>query len=849
MASIAMSAPPELGPGVSHELARWRSNQYRDIQYSLSLKLAAQGEALSGKLDIRVEISRAVADLVLDWRPPSPQARVWDVSVNGDSPAAATTRSDHLVISRTRLRAGRNMVQLRFESPIAQSGRAITRYRDREDGAQYLYTLFVPSDASTVFPCFDQPDLKARFRLEIETPGNWTVVANAPAEAPREQGGSRLHRFAQTPPISTYLFAFAAGPFEALSASGMRLYVRKSQLARATEEAGEVLHLARAAIAWLEEYFDTPFPFAKYDLVLIPEFAYGGMEHAGAAFLREDSVLFPSQPNEFDKLRRAQLIFHETTHQWFGDFLTMRWFDDLWLKEGFANLMAAKLAEALVPHLRPWSAFHQLKALAYRTDATRGSTPIYRTLDNLSDAKSAYGNIVYGKAPAVLRQAEFTLGARVFRSAVRRLLARRAWGVADWADLVHAFEQASGRPMKRWAQAWVKRRGMPVVSVHWSTTRQGSIRTLEITQRDALGSRAVWPMRLELGAFGPNPERKFSVSLAGRRAAVARAAGIQDVEFLYANVGDYGYGKFLLDERSRKAVLADPGMVRGELLRALVFDSLWESVRDADLDPLAYIDLAIEAALEEQDEVTLAALLARLQTAFLRYLPEARRAAAAERIERFLAQNMISAETAGRRIAFFRAMADCAWSPAALETLKGLLSESAQIPAVRLTSRDRFRMIRTLIARADPDARALLAAQSAADASDDGRRWAWTSAAASPDAATKAAYFARFIAESEVAESWVEEALGPFNDPAQAALTLPLLDRALRELPELKRKRKIFFVDNWLAAFIGGQTTRAAMEEVDQVLARADLDRDLQLKLLEALDGLERTVRIRERFP
>ncbi|OGA06237.1 MAG: hypothetical protein A3I00_02170 [Betaproteobacteria bacterium RIFCSPLOWO2_02_FULL_64_12] len=178
-----------------------------------------------------------------------------------------------------------------------------------------------------------------------------------------------------------------------------------------------------------------------------------------------------------------------------------------------------------------------------------------------------------------------------------------------------------------------------------------------------------------------------------------------------------------------------------------------------------------------------------------------------------------------------------------------MLSESAQIPAVRLTSRDRFRMIRTLIARADPDARALLAAQSAADASDDGRRWAWTSAAASPDAATKAAYFARFIAESEVAESWVEEALGPFNDPAQAALTLPLLDRALRELPELKRKRKIFFVDNWLAAFIGGQTTRAAMEEVDQVLARADLDRDLQLKLLEALDGLERTVRIRERFP
>ena len=845
---VAVSASPEVGAGVSHELALWRSKQYRDVRYALSLKLDEHSEAVGGTLEIHVEISRPVADLVLDWRPPSREARVWDVSVNGDSPAAATTRSDHLIVSRARLRAGENQVRLRFESPLAASGRAITRYRDREDGAQYLYTLFVPSDASTVFPCFDQPDLKARFLLEIETPQSWTVVANAPQQPVREPGGSRLHRFAQTPPISTYLFAFAAGPFVALSASGMRLYVRKSQLARADREAGEVLGLARAAIAWLERYFETPFPFAKYDLVLIPEFAYGGMEHAGAAFLREDSVLFPSEPNDVDRLRRALLVFHETTHQWFGDFLTMRWFDDLWLKEGFANLMAAKVAEAVVPRLRPWSAFHQLKALAYRTDATRGTTPVYRALDNLSDAKSAYGNIVYGKAPAVLRQAEFYLGAEVFRRAVRRLLARRAYGVADWADLVRAFEQASGRRMNAWAQAWVKRRGMPVVSVHWSKNRNGSTSKLDIMQQDALGSRALWPMRLEVGAFGRNPEQKFPVSLAGRRAAVAKATGIRDVEFLFANIGDYGYGKFLLDERSRGAVLADPAIVRGELLRALVFDSLWESVRDADLDPLAYIDLVIRVAPGEQDEVTLAALLERLQTAMLRYLPDPRRAAAAERVERFLAQNMTSAETAGRRIGFFRAMADCAWSPAGLQTLKGLLSGSAQIPGVRLSSRDRFRMIRTLIARADPDAGALLAAQSATDTSDDGRRWAWTSAAASPEAAAKAAYFGQFVADGDVAESWIEEALRPFNDPAHAALTLPLLERALSELPALKGKRKIFFVDNWLAAFIGGQTTRAALEEVDRALARPSFDPDLRLKVLEAQDGLERTVKVRERF-
>jgi len=844
----ALSATPGAGPGVSHELALWRSKQYRDVRYAVSLQLDGQGDAARGTLEIRARISRPLADLVLDWRPPSPRARVWDVSVNGDAPAPATTRSDHLVIARARLRAGENELHLRFESPIALSGSAITRYRDREDGAQYLYTLFVPSDASTVFPCFDQPDLKARFRLEIEAPQSWSVIANAPAEPVQELGGSRLHRFAQTPPISTYLFAFAAGPFAEISASGMRLYVRKSQLERANAEAGEVLRLAREAIEWLEGYFDTPFPFAKYELVLLPEFAYGGMEHAGAAFLREDAVLFPSEPNDVDRLMRAQLVFHETTHQWFGDFLTMRWFDDLWLKEGFANLMAAKLAEALVPQLRPWSAFHQLKALASRTDATRGTAPVYRALENLSDAKSAYGNIVYGKAPAVLRQAEFYLGAEVFRKAVRGLLRQRPYGVADWADLVRAFEQASGRPMKRWAQAWVKRRGMPVVSVHWSRDRHGSMSTLRIAQQDALGGRALWPMRLELGAFGHGPDRLFDVSLDRRRAVVPGAAGTRDIAFVYANAGDFGYGKFPLDALSREAVLADPAIVRGELLRALVFDSLWESVRDADIDPLDYVDLVIRVAPGERDEVTLAALLARLRTALFSYLPDPRRAAAAARVERFLAQNMVSAETPGRRIAFFRAMADCAWSPAGRDALKSLLSGSARIPGVRLSSRDRFRMIRTLIARADPDASAWLAAQSAADASDDGKRWAWASAAASPDTAAKAAYFGHFVAEGDVAESWIVEALGPFNDPAQAELTLPFLDRALRELPALKHRRKIFFVDNWLAAFIGGQTARAARREIKRALAHAGVDPDLRLKMLEALDGLERTVRIRERF-
>ena len=265
-----------------------------------------------------------------------------------------------------------------------------------------------------------------------------------------------------------------------------------------------MLRLNRDAVRWFAGYFDLPFPFPKYDLVLIPEFAYGGMEHAGATFLREESVLFPSEPNEIDQLRRAQLIFHEPRTSGSAMLVTMRWFDDLWLKEGFANFMAAKATEALLPRFDAWNAFHATKVAAYRTDVTRGTTPIWQALPNLSAAKSAYGNIVYSKAPAVLRQAEFYVGEKAFQLAVRRFVKRHAYGAADWSDLVAALERASRRDLKAWAHAWVKRRGMPRVRVSWDSDGQGNMRNVELLQEDVLGEGGVWPMKLQvLASLGP----------------------------------------------------------------------------------------------------------------------------------------------------------------------------------------------------------------------------------------------------------------------------------------------------------------------------------------------------------
>jgi len=854
-AHAAHAAPPPLEPGVARELARWRTKAYGDVRYSLEIALRDPVARLEGRLELRVAVRGRPVDLVLDWRPPT-GGQLAAVEANGVPIGQPRAVREHLVIPARLVRTGENVVRLAFTAPVAPAGSAVTLYRDREDGSAYVYSLFVPSDASTVFPCFDQPDLKARFTLALEVPKAWEAVSNAPAVETTVAAASKRVLFRATDPISTYVFAFAAGPFAVLDdrEDGIaplpeaRMLVRKSRLERARGAAREVFSLHRQALDWFAGYFGFPFPFSKHDLVLVPEFPYGGMEHAGATFLNEESVLFPSEPTAADALRRAQLLFHEASHQWFGDLVTMRWFDDLWLKEGFANLMAAKAAAAIVPEYRPWIAFHQLKVSAYRTDATPGTTPIWQRLPNLSAAKSAYGSIVYSKAPAVLRQAEFYLGEDAFQRAVQAFVRTHAYGAADWSDLVRALEGASGRKLGGWANAWVKRRGMPVVSTSWRAGPDGRIARLALAQAPALGGAGAWPMRTELLVAGDGAPRTLPVALEGRTATVRELAGAPAPRYVFANHGDRAYGRFVLDEASRAAVLAEVGTVADPFLRALLLDALWDEVRDARLAPLAYIDLAIAQLPREPEELTAASLAGRMQTALRWYLPDAQRDAAAPRVEAALLAGLSGAPDKGQRIAYFRAFVETATTTDARATLQALLAGTREVPGVALSSRDRFRIVARLLALGDPEAEALLAALAQADASDNGRRYAYAAAAARPDPAAKWRTFAAWLEDPALAESWIEESLAPFNTVEHERWTAPFLETALAQLPSLKRTRKIFFVNHWLAAFLGGQTSPEAVAAVKRFLREAKLDPDLRRKVLEQLDGLERTVRIRRRF-
>jgi aminopeptidase N len=811
---------------------------------------------MKGRVEIKLRLQKLSDEVVLDFRDLDGNGKIIDgtisdVSVNRRAIADLRQLNGHILLPGRYFKPGENTITLAFESGIAAAGRPVTRYLDRDDGSEYIYTLLVPMDASLAFPCFDQPDVKGRFTLEITAPASWAVVGNsAVKETAAERAGTRRTIFRESPPISSYVFAFAAGPFEELAGDAspvpLRVFVRKSKLSRAREEWPEVERLSRAGIKHLAEFFAQPFPFSKYDQVLIPGFAYGGMEHAGATFLREEAILFRTAPTLSDKLGRASLILHELTHQWFGDLVTMRWFDDLWLKEGFANYMASHAMATLFPPDLIWKRFYQVhKPAAYAIDSTKGTTPIYQEVPNLADAKSAYGAIVYQKAPSILRALSFRIGERAFRDGVRLFLKAHAFGNAEWSDLIKTFEMASGQSLGDWASAWVRQRGMPQVDIDWGCDSNGKIDRVELRQGDVLKEGGHWPIRTQLLlAYDDVPNERLTVDLAGERTVVRELIGRRCPAFIFGNDGDFGYGRFLLDARSREAVSSRLTRITDPFLRTMLLGALWDAVRETQMAPGEYVALVLKLLDSESDEELAQSTLARATTAFQRYLSAAQRAELAPALEALCAKRMVTAEPLGLRITFYRAFRSLATTSDARQRLKDMLAGKLTVPGMELKPLDRWQILRVLLTLSDAEAERLFADERKRDTTDDGRRQAYVVEAARSDEATKRRYFDDYLSNRQMPEDWVEGSLGGFNSWNQSQLTFPFLKPALEALPQIKRERKIFFILSWLNAFIGGQQSDEALATVRDFLEAGKLDRDLKLKVMEVMDELERTVRI-----
>lgn len=849
---VAQPAPDSyMGHGISHELAVWRAKTVREVRYDLRLDVTAPDSAI-GQVIIRfVRVGRG--DVILDYR----GRRLRSASANGAAIPAAAFNGNHLRVPARLLKVGQNGVDVSFVSEIAPAGASIIKVHDPADRNDYLYTLLVPADASQLFPCFDQPDLKARVTLALTTPLGWTAVANGSLQRADTSGLRVTGHFTETQPLSTYLIAFAAGPWSRVSSTvhgrTVNLFVRRSRAKEA--DADTLLSLQQRALDWMEEYFGRPYPFEKYDFVLAPAFPFGGMEHPGAIMYNEDRFIFRERPTLPRRLGRFSTILHETAHQWFGDLVTMRWFDDLWLKEGFATYIAAKALADLEPASDAWKTFYQSnKPVAYGVDQTTGTTPLWQEMSNLDKAKSAYGAIVYNKAPSVLKQLDYLVGEAAFQKGVRAFLTRHAYANATWQDLLGSIGRAAGRPLDDFGRNFMLRPGMPTVETRL-TVRAGKIARLQLVQRPAqtsVSGTAFWPMRTQvLLAYPDAPPVKLPVTLTATVTEVLGARGKPAPSFVFPNANDYGYFISLLDSSSVSALERGAiGAVRDGLLRAMLWGSLWDQVRDARMDPARFARLVLTELPAEKDEQIVPALLGRLERALRAYLPPERAAALRADAEGVLWDG---AQDAGRpygtRKAHLDAFIVLASTPEAVARMQTLLTaDSAAGEPVRDPTR--WSIVDRLLVLDHPDGPGALVMQAARDTTPDGRRRVFIAGAARRNSGVKADYFKRYFADTSLNEDWASGSLGAFNAIEHEPMTLPYLRPALDSLSYIQTNRRIFFLGAWLGAFLGGQTSQSALDIVRGFLAENPrLPADLKQKVLQNADELERTVRVRTRWP
>ena len=509
-AATSAAQPTPVPTGIPRSLARERAARVSDIHYELHYTLVARASATEGMESIRFNLSDASQPLLLDFR----DGTIGFVDINGTD-GAPHLENGHLIIPSHLLRKGTNSIQIAFSANIAAAEKAITRFEDKDDGSEYIYTLFVPMDAEHGLPLLRPARPQSPLPPHRDDhPTDWTVISNTGIVENRKFAAGQYASPSSPKPSPSPPTSSPSPPAPSHRINNQPglpgLYVRKSKLKHAETEGPAVQKIAAAGIDYLAKYFAQPFPFPKYDMVLIPGFAYGGMEHAGATFLREESVLFRSAPTESNRFSRDILVLHELTHQWFGDFITMRWFDDLWLKEGFAQYMAYKCLAAPPAPTTPWKRFYQaIKPAAYAIDETQGTTPIYQDIPNLKDAKSAYGAIVYNKAPAVIKQLHFVLGDDAFRKGLQTYLATHRYGNAEWSDLVHALELSSHKDLQPWSSMWIKHPGMPVVEtkVQCHSPDQGLgpyLNDIVLTQHSALGGDDIWPIATEIIGVMPD---------------------------------------------------------------------------------------------------------------------------------------------------------------------------------------------------------------------------------------------------------------------------------------------------------------------------------------------------------
>ncbi|MFF4687340.1 aminopeptidase N [Streptomyces sp. NPDC001307] len=849
------------GENLSRDEARERAALLSVDGYEVSLDLRSatgdgEGEPRTFRsvTTIRFRCNEPGASSFADLIAPS----VTSVSLNGrDLDAGQVFDGSRILLEDL---AAENELVVDAQCAYSRTGEGMHRFVDPEDGEVYLYTQYEPADARRVFANFEQPDLKAPYRFEVRAPEGWTVWSNGAGE--RADG---VWRFAETKPISTYITCVVAGPYHYVTDSyervfedGTKLEIPLGAMCRKGLaphfDADDVFLVTKQGLDFFHDHFDYPYPFGKYDQAFVPEYNLGAMENPGLVTFREEYI-FRGKVTQASYEARANVVLHEMAHMWFGDLVTMEWWDDLWLKESFADFMGTFANVGATRFKDAWITFaNRRKAWAYRADQLPSTHPVTADIRDLEDAKLNFDGITYAKGASVLKQLVAYVGQDAFLEGARRYFKRHAYGNTRLGDLLSALGETSGRDMSAWARSWLQTAGVNALTPQVLLDAEGRVAELAVVQEAPETHPEERPHRIAVGLYRRTPEgaleryARVETDVEGPRTVVADLAGAEAPDLVLVNDDDLTYCKIRFDDTSLATLLEHLGALTDPLARALCWSALWNMTRDALLPARDFVGLVLRFAGRESDIGVLQMLHAWANSALVHYAAPGWRAAGGELLAEGALRELEAAEPGSEhQLAWARFFATVASGETDLTLLKRLLDGAEVIDGLEVDQELRWAFLEPLAAHGVAD-ESVLAAELARDDTASGKRHQVRCLAARPSAAVKAQAWAQVVESDALSNALVEATIAGFGQPSQRELTAPYAEKYFAAIERVWRERSIQIgMDVVRGLFPALQDRPETLEATDAWLrAHPDAAPALRRLVLEARDDLARALRAQE---
>ena len=754
-----------------------------------------------------------------------------------------------------------NELTIEAQCAYSDNGDGLHRFTDPVDDRVYLYTNLETAYANQVWACFDQPDLKATFEFIVRCPVGWQVISTEDpdqAAQPTDTEGVVAWHFPPTPPMSTYFTAVVAGPYHVARTEHdgipLGLACRQSLAGYLDTDTEEIFEFTRQGLDYFKAAFGRKYPFAKFDQIFVPQFNAGAMENAGAVTISEE-LIFRSRVTEASREARAETLLHELAHMWFGDLVTMTWWDDLWLNESFATWasMAALTEATRWPHA--WATFSQfLKPWAYRQDQLPSTHPIVADIVDVASVEVYFDGIAYAKGAAVLKQLVAFVGRENFLTGLRAYFDRNAWGNATLADLLDALEQTSGRQLHDWSKAWLETAGVNTLRPDYTTADDGTFTGFAVLQQAPDAHPVIRPHRIAIGLYDRANDtgtlrrrQRIEIDVAGERTEVPALIGSLRPDLLLVNDDDLTFAKVRLDAHSLRTAVNSIGDFDDPMPMALCLSAAWDMCRDAEMAARDFVTLALAAVRTSENPNELRTVLAQATAAVRRYADPSWRAAGLAQLAGELRSLMLEAEPGSdRQLTFANAFAAVAISADDLELLAGLLSGERVVPGLVIDTELRWRLLRRLVSRGTAG-EAAIEAERQRDLTDAGDRHAQACRAAIPQAAAKQTAWERMLT-GDLPDATIRSVLSGFGSADQDELLKPFFDKYFDVVGDVwqrwgQTQGRYFAEHGYPSTVISAEALDAADRYVEEMNPPAPLRRLLS----EGRDDVARALRCRAR--